>query len=86
MTCFLGIYENSYDCLILNVFVSLIFTLIFTLIIFIISSTLRYFGKTLKLSLCFNISQLLNPIYNFYNELPYNPNGDDDNDEKEKLD
>ena len=80
ITCYLGIYNNSYDCLILNVFISLIFTLIFTTIIFVISSTLRYFGKALKLPLLFSISQLLNPIYNFYNELPYNEQDGDDDD------
>ena len=85
ITCFLGIYENSYDCLILNVFFSLMFTLIFTLFVFAISSILRYIGRGSKIETLFRISQLLNPINNFYNELPYNdPNGDDDEKEKEK--
>ena len=89
ITCFLGIYENSYDCLILNVFMSLIFTLIFTLIIFIFSSILRYLASKLGNSYLFTFSQFLNPIHNFYDELPYNDsNEDDDNDEekeKEKM-
>ena len=55
ITCFLGIYENSYDCLILNVFISLIFTLIFTLIVFVFSSILRYLGIKLYKYLLFRI-------------------------------
>ena len=85
ITCFLGIYENSYDCLILNVFISLIFTLIFTLIVFIISSILRYLGIKLQSERLFDISLFLNPINNFYNELPYNDSNDIDDEEKEKI-
>ena len=84
ITCFLGIYENSYDCLILNVFISLIFTLIFTLIVFVFSSILRYLGIKLDKSLLFRISQFLNPIHNFYDELPYNDSNDDDDDDDEE--
>ena len=87
ITCFLGIYENSYDCLILNVFISLIFTLIFTSTIFVFSSILRFSAKKYKWDCLFRISQFLNPINNFYNELPYNDvNGEDDEvEEKKKL-
>ena len=87
ITCFLGIYENSYDCLILNIFVSLIFTLVFTSFIFFISSVLRYFGKALKNKFLFSFSQFLNPIYIFYNKLPYNDlyEDDDDDDDKDKT-
>ena len=91
ITCFLGIYENSYDCLILNVFSSIMCTLGFTLIFFVLSSLLRYlFGKTNEF--LFDCSQFFNPIYKFYNELPYNDKNDfyddldDKNDKDEKKD
>ena len=86
ITCFLGIYENSYDCLIMNVFFSLLFTLVFTVIIFIISTTLKVLGTKKQKKSLFDFSQKLNPIYLFYNSRPYNKLIEDDIDEDEDKD
>ena len=72
ISCFLGIYDNSLDCLIMNILLSLFFTLIFTLIIFTISTTLKLYARKKENEFCFNVSQKLNPIYLFYDERPYN--------------
>lgn len=66
VTCFCGIYENSIDCLILNIFVSLIFSLIFSLGLFIFSSGLRFYGISNKNILIYYISALFNPTYLMY--------------------
>ena len=52
--------------------------------IFVFSSILRYLGIKLDKSLLFRISQFLNPIHNFYDELPYNDSNDDDDDDDEE--
>jgi len=68
-SCFCGIYENSIDCLTMNVFMSMIFCIIFTLVFFLISSFIRIWFKNREL---FKISRWLNPTYLLFGEIRHN--------------
>ena len=84
-TCFCGIYENSFSCLITNALMSMIFTFILTLILYIISSIFRYFAKKKKMIALYSLSTLLNPCYILYvNE--YRNNRKEEQESKEKED
>ena len=65
-TCFCGIYNNSYLCLILNTLMSIIFTLVWSNILLLISCCLRKISLCIKLKLVFNFSGILNPVILFY--------------------
>ena len=60
-TCFCGIYENSIDCLITNVVMSIIFSTILSTGYFVLISILRFHFK--KNDKYFNLSHCLNPSY-----------------------
>ena len=66
VTCFCGIFENSQDCLIINIVMSIIFSSIFSLALIILSSYLRKYGLTKKNKTIYNISLFLNPILHIY--------------------
>jgi hypothetical protein len=68
-TCFCGIYENSVDCLILNIFLSIIFSLILTLVLFFISSILRVCAQNKNV---FAMSTLFNPTKLLFGEIKTN--------------
>ena len=69
-SCFCGIYENSIDCLTMNVFMSMIFCIIFTLVFFLISSFIRIWFKNREL---FKMSRWLNPTYLLFGEIKTEP-------------
>ena len=66
VTCFCGIYSNSFDCLFLNTFMSLIFSLILTLVIFAVSAGLRLYSIRNNSDTAFCFSLALNPLYHMY--------------------
>ena len=68
-TCFCGIYENSVDCLIVNIILSIIFALILTLTLFFISSLLRVCCENKN---AFAISTLFNPTKLLFGEIKTN--------------
>ena len=67
--CFCGIYENSLDCLTVNITMSIVFGLIITLFFFFISSLLRIVFKNKN---AFAISTLFNPTKLLYGEIKTN--------------
>ena len=69
--CFCGIYENSLDCLIINIIISIIFAFILTQIMFFISSLLMNLCKSKTGS---DFSKYLNPTILLYGEIKTNPN------------
>ena len=69
--CFCGIYENSLDCLIINIIISIIFAFILTLTMFFISSLLMNLCKSKKGT---DFSKYLNPTILLYGEIKTNPN------------
>ena len=66
VTCFTGVYNNSIDCLFLNIFMSAIFSIIFTLSIFALSAILRRSGLDKENNKCYEVSRWLNPTYVLY--------------------
>ena len=77
VTCFTGVYNNSIDCLFLNIFMSAIFSIIFTLSIFALSALLRIMGLNKENNKYYDGSRWLNPTYVLY--------GYEKEKEKEKL-
>ena len=79
ITCFCGIYNNSFDCLLVNTCMSMIFTFIITLVLFAVSVGIRcYWGnkddKNKMTSVAFGLSSCLNPFYVMYNLFDPNRN------------
>ena len=82
VTCFCSIYDNSIDCLVLNIFMSLLLEIIITLSLFALSSLLRYIAiqkgkipdlhasteveKQVNAKEIYNASRFLNPTYIMY--------------------
>ena len=67
-TCFCGIYENSYPCLILNTFISIICTYLLTYAILLASTILRRCGLLFKIKMMFKFSRIFNPTILLYSE------------------
>ena len=67
-TCFCGIYENSNLCLILNTFLSIIWTYLITYGILLGSTILRRCGLLFKIKMMFNLSRIFNPTILLYSE------------------
>ena len=67
-TCFCGIYENSNKCLIINTFISIIFTLVLKLLFFLVSSIIRILGFWLRSEIVFKFSRIFNPTFLLYSE------------------
>ena len=79
MSCFLGIYENSYDCLALNLAISILSSILVSLLVYLISVSFRTCAlkknkekpkkNCIKKSfnkILFSISELFNPQYKFF--------------------
>jgi hypothetical protein len=79
MSCFLGIYENSYDCLALNLTVSILSSILVSLLVYLISVSFRTCAlkknKEKPKKICnkislnkilFFISEIFNPQYKFF--------------------
>jgi hypothetical protein len=85
VTCFCSIYDNSIDCLVLNIFMSLLLEIIITLSLFALSSLLRYIAiqmgkipelqasteveKQVNAKEIYNASRFLNPTYIMYEKV-----------------
>ena len=85
-TCFCGIYQNSFDCVVANTIVSIVFTNVITFILFLLSTILRKYGLLNKSIMSFNISTIINPTFRLYGKEMETKNKDDDrNEEKRKY-
>ena len=85
VTSFCGIYENSNGSLILNIFISIIFTIIICSLIFLASTILRYFGIKKEDQLLYYFSSKLNPSYILYgNNRIKKPDNKEKDKEKDK--
>ena len=82
MTCFCGIYVNSFGCLLSNTLISFIFAMVIYTIIFLISSFCRKNSLSQKKEYQFTIAKYLNPTYILYNEKLYNEENDTNRKEK----
>ena len=69
-TCFCGIYQNSFGCLISNTVMSMVFTFGISFIFFLISTILRIYGLSDGENITsFYISSLLNPTFILYGKI-----------------
>ena len=66
MCCFLEIYENSYDCLILNIAMSALSSLIVSFGVYLISSSFRYWAIKKRRRCLFSISEFFNPQNKYF--------------------
>ena len=66
MICFLGIYENSYDCLAMNILMSVISSLIVSFAVYLISSSFRRCALVKKCGCLFSISEFFNPQNKYF--------------------
>ena len=66
MSCFLGIYENSYDCLFVNLLVSVGSSFFISHMVYLISTSFRYCGLKKNSKCLFTISEFLNPQNKYF--------------------
>ena len=66
MICFLGIYENSYDCLFMNLFMSVVSSFIVSIIVYLISTSFRKYAIEKKNGFMFKISEYFNPQNKYF--------------------
>ena len=66
MCCFLGIYENSYDCLAMNLAMSVFSSIIVSFSVYLISSSFRRCSLVKKCGCLFSISEFFNPQNKYF--------------------
>ena len=66
MCCFLGIYENSYDCLAMNLVMSVFSSIMVSFAVYLISISFRRCAIVKKRECLFSISEFFNPQNKYF--------------------